>query len=348
MKALVTGGAGFIGSHLTEALLDGGHSVIALDNMSTGRIENVQQLSGRREYELAVGDVRDDALVASLVNRVDVIFHLAAALGVKHVVERPVHTIETNVGGTETVLRHACLQKKLVLVASTSEVYGKGTALPFREDADLVLGNPTKTRWGYATSKLIDEFLALGYWKEQKSPVIVVRFFNTVGPRQNPQYGMVLPNFVRRALAGLPLTVHGNGLQTRSFTWVGDVVWAMTRLIEEPRALGQIFNIGNGAEISIRELASKVKAITGSASDISFAQYSEVFGEGFEDMARRVPDITKLRKMVGYEPRVHLDEIIERVIDYCLDQPEFRSEAAVSTLPPALRFTREVVLPLAG
>lgn len=348
MKALVTGGAGFIGSHLTEALLTGGHSVIALDNMSTGRVENIEQLSGRRDYELVVGDVRDEALVSSLIDRVDVVFHLAAALGVKHVVERPVHTIETNVGGTETILRHASRQKKLVLIASTSEVYGKGTALPFREDADLVLGNPTKTRWGYATSKLIDEFLALGYFKEHNSPVIVVRFFNTVGPRQNPQYGMVLPNFVRRALAGLPLTVHGTGEQTRSFTWVGDVVWAMMRLIEEPRAVGQIFNIGNGAEITIRDLAARVKAITGSASVISFARYSDVFGEGFEDMARRVPDITKLREMVGYEPQVQLDDMIERVIEYCLDQPEFSSEAAIATLPSALRRAREVVLPLAG
>jgi len=218
--------------------------------------------------------------------------------------------------GTETVLKHASEQRKLVLVASTSEVYGKGHALPFREDADLVLGAPSKTRWGYATSKLLDEFLALGYWKERQSPVIVVRFFNTVGPRQSSRYGMVLPNFVKRALEGAPMTVHGDGTQTRSFTWVGDVVSAMVKLVNEPTAYGEVFNVGNGAEISIKELAEKVKAMTRSRSPIEFVPYTAVFDDSFEDMPRRVPDISKIRRMVGYSPTVHLDEIIANVVAY--------------------------------
>jgi UDP-glucose 4-epimerase len=348
LKALVTGGAGFIGSHLSEALLDEGHSVTALDNLSTGRLENIEHLSHRRGFELVVGDVADDDLAGRLVEQADVVFQLAAALGVKHVVDRPVHTIETNVGGTATVLRHASRLRKLTLVASTSEVYGKGTVLPFKEDADLVIGPPTRTRWGYATSKLIDEFLALGYRKEHGTPVIVVRFFNTVGPRQNPQYGMVLTNFVRQALSGRALTVHGQGHQTRSFTWVGDVVWAMLRLVEEPRAVGEVFNIGNGAEISIRDLASKVIAITGSSSDVVFTPYAEVFGAGFEDMSRRVPDLTKLRQTIGYEPQVHLDEIIERVKEFWLEQADAAPaslDSAVTSSDPA---SRTPELPLAG
>jgi UDP-glucose 4-epimerase len=348
MKALVTGGAGFIGSHLSEALLGQGHSVTALDNLSTGCVENVEHLSDRRPFELLVGDVTDDDLVGRLVEQADVVFHLAAALGVKHVVDRPVHTIETNVGGTATVLRHASRLRKLTLVASTSEVYGKGTALPFREDADLVIGPPTKTRWGYATSKLIDEFLALGYRKEHGTPVIVTRFFNTVGPRQNPQYGMVLTNFVRQALAGLPLTVHGHGQQTRSFTWVGDVVWAMMRLVEEPRAVGEVFNIGSGGEISIRDLASKVIAITRSSSDVAFAPYAEIFGAGFEDMSRRVPDITKLGQTIGYEPQVHLDEIIERVRDFWLEQPGVALASPAPTVTLGVAEPRTLALAVAG
>jgi UDP-glucose 4-epimerase len=267
-------------------------------------------------FTLTIDSVRNEAVLNPLIDNADVIFHLAAAVGVRLVVDRPVHTIETNVHGTESVLRRASERRKLVLVASTSEVYGKGLKLPFSEDADLVLGPPTKTRWGYATSKLLDEFLALAYGKEHQSPVIVVRLFNTVGPRQSSRYGMVLPNFVKRSLNGDPIIVHGDGTQTRSFTWVGDVVWAMMALVNEPKAIGQIFNIGNGAEISIRDLAWKVKAATGSDSPVQFAPYSQVFDESFEDMPRRVPDITKIRRFVGYEPTVHLDEIIEHVIDF--------------------------------
>ena len=316
MRALITGGAGFIGSHLAESLLDQGHDVTVLDDLSTGSIDNITHLSARPGFRLTIGSVTNEKVVGDLMDTADMTFHLAAAVGVRLVVSAPVHTIETNVHGTETVLRQAAKQRKLVVVASTSEVYGKGTVFPFREDADLVLGPPTKTRWGYATSKLIDEFLALAYWKERQVPVIVVRFFNTVGPRQSARYGMVIPNFVRRALAGQPLIVHGDGLQTRSFTWVGDVVSALLALVDEPRSVGEVFNIGNGAEVSILELAQRVKAMTGSGSPIQFVPYHDVFGDNFEDMSRRVPDISKIQRMVGYRPKVHLDEILERVIAY--------------------------------
>ena len=264
MRVLITGGAGFIGSHLAEALLRRGYEVMVLDDLSTGRLENIAHLLAFRGFEYTIGSVTNERMVAALMDECDVVFHLAAAVGVRLVVNSPVHTIRTNVHGTETVLREAAKKRKLVVVASTSEVYGKGTVLPFREDADLVLGPPTKTRWGYATSKLIDEFLALGYWKERRVPVIVVRFFNTVGPRQSDRYGMVIPNFVRQALAGQPLTVHGDGSQTRSFTWVGDVVSALLALVDEPRTVGEVFNIGNGAEVSIRELAERITTVTSS------------------------------------------------------------------------------------
>jgi nucleoside-diphosphate-sugar epimerase len=290
--------------------------VSVLDDLSTGRLENVEHLQHHPRFACTIGSVMDEAVLGRLIERADVVFHLAAAVGVRLVIERPVHTIETNVHGTETVLRHARRNGKLVLVASTSEVYGKSANLPFREDADLVMGPPAKTRWGYATSKLLDEFLALGYWKEYQSPVIVVRFFNTVGPRQSARYGMVLPNFVRRALQGETITVHGDGSQTRSFTWVGDVVSAVTALVQEPKAVGEVFNIGNGAEVSIGDLALKVKAMTGSDSPIERVPYNQVFDDSFEDMPRRVPDIEKIARLVGYKPSVHLDEIIERVIDY--------------------------------
>jgi len=322
MRALITGGAGFIGSHLAERLLEEGHQVAILDDLSTGRLENIEHLAGHPRFSATIGSVLDEAVLGPLVDECDTIFHLAAALGVKFVVDRPIHTMHTNVHGTETVLRHAARGRKNVLVVSTSEVYGKSNVLPFREDADLVLGPPNKTRWNYATSKLLDEFLALGYWKEEQLPVRVVRLFNTVGPRQNSQYGMVLPNFVRRALAGEPIVVHGDGAQTRSFTWVGDVVSALIGLVKNPRTCGEVFNVGNGAEISIRDLALKVKQMTGSDSPIAFVPYNQVFDDGFEDMRRRVPDITKIGEFIGYRPTVHLDEIIEHVVDYWAETGE--------------------------
>jgi UDP-glucose 4-epimerase len=316
MRLLITGGAGFVGSHLADALLAQGEEVYALDNLSTGSIDNIEHLKSHPRFRYTIDSVDNEPLLAELIDRADVVVHLAAAVGVKKIVEEPVHTIENNVHGTEVVLRHANKKKKLVIVASTSEVYGKSLAVPFREDADLVLGPTTKHRWAYACSKAIDEFLALAYYKEKKLPVIVIRLFNTVGPRQTGQYGMVIPNFVRQALAGQPITVFGDGTQSRSFTYVGDVVDGLIRLMRHPEAVGQVFNIGNGEEISIRALAERVKALTRSGSDIVTIPYDQAYEAGFEDMPRRVPDITKIRTLVGYEPKVHLDEILERVIDF--------------------------------
>jgi UDP-glucose 4-epimerase len=316
MRVLITGGAGFVGSHLSEALLERGDEVFILDNLSTGSIENVVHLKGNPRFHYTIDTVSNEPVLAELIDRCDIVVHLAAAVGVKLIVEQPVHTIETNVHGTEVVLKHANKKKKLVLIASTSEVYGKSTEVPFREDADLVLGPTAKHRWAYACSKMIDEFLALAYWKERKLPVIVVRLFNTVGPRQTGQYGMVIPNFVRQALAGQPITVFGDGTQSRSFTYVGDVVKAMVALIDEPRAIGQVFNIGNGKEISIRQLAEKVKQLTGSQSEIVLVPYEKAYEAGFEDMPRRVPDIGRIQSLVGYAPTVELDETLTRVIEH--------------------------------
>ncbi len=316
MKALITGGAGFVGSHLAERLLDDGHGVFILDDLSTGSINNIAHLKSRQGFEYTIDSVANDSLVAELIDRSDVVFHLAAAVGVKLIVEQPVHTIETNVHGTEVVLKHASKKKKLVVIASTSEVYGKSTDIPFREGADLVLGPSIKHRWAYACSKLIDEFLALAYWKEKKLPVIIVRLFNTVGPRQTGTYGMVLPTFIRQALTGQPLTVFGDGTQSRSFTYVGDVVEALVRLMEEPRAVGQVFNVGNTGEITMLELAQRVKLATGSSSPIELIPYDQAYEEGFEDMPRRVPDISKIHDLVGYTPKLALDEIIARVVSH--------------------------------
>jgi UDP-glucose 4-epimerase len=316
MRALITGGAGFIGSHLADALLQGGDEVAVLDNLSTGSIENIEHLKANPRFHYTIDTVANEPVLAELIDRCEVVFHLAAAVGVKKIVEEPVHTIETNVHGTEVVLKHANKKKKLVVVASTSEVYGKSTEVPFREDADLVLGPTPKHRWAYACSKAIDEFLALAYWKEKKLPVIIIRLFNTVGPRQTGQYGMVIPNFVRQALANQPITVFGDGTQSRSFTYVGDVVRGLMALVDHPKSVGEVFNIGNGHEISIRALAEKVKTMTNSTSEIVTIPYDQAYEAGFEDMPRRVPDISKINKLVGYEPRVHLDDILARVIDY--------------------------------
>jgi UDP-glucose 4-epimerase len=320
MRVLITGGAGFVGSHLSDGLLARGDEVFVLDNLSTGSINNIAHLKGHPRFHYTIDTVTNEPLLAELVDQCDAIVHLAAAVGVKLIVEAPVHTIETNVHGTEVVLKHANKKKKLVVVASTSEVYGKSTDVPFREDADLVLGPSEKHRWAYACSKLIDEFLALAYWKERKLPVIILRLFNTVGPRQTGQYGMVIPTFVRQALAGHPITVFGDGSQSRSFTYVGDVVRAMLGLIDEPRAVGQVFNIGNGQEITIGDLAVRIKDLTKSTSTILRVPYEQAYEAGFEDMPRRVPDISKVRELVGYEPTVELDEILQRVIEYFRQQ----------------------------
>lgn len=321
MRALITGGAGFIGSHLAEALLSDGHHVAVIDNLSTGSIENIAHLKHNAAFSYTIDSIEHEPVLAELVDGCDVVFHLAAAVGVRLIVEEPVRTIETNVHGTEVVLHHANKKKKLVLVASTSEVYGKSVDVPFREDGDLQLGATSKHRWAYACSKAIDEFLALAYWKERRLPVVVVRLFNTVGPRQTGRYGMVVPTFVRQAIAGQPITVYGDGTQSRCFGYVGDVVRALAGLVQEPGAVGEVFNIGNDQEISIRALAERIKAITGSASEIVTMRYEDVYEAGFEDMARRVPDLSKIKKLIGYEPKVQLGQIIEEVAEYIRQRP---------------------------
>ncbi|HVO12508.1 MAG TPA: GDP-mannose 4,6-dehydratase [Vicinamibacteria bacterium] len=317
MKALVTGGAGFVGSHLAECLLDQGHEVHVIDNLSTGSIENIEPLKGHPRFHYLIDSILNEPVLAELVDRVDVVFHLAAAVGVRLIVESPVNTIETNVHGTEMVLKLANKKRKKVLITSTSEVYGKANAVPFREDGDLVMGPTSKGRWSYACSKAIDEFLALAYHKERRLPVVVARLFNTVGPRQTGRYGMVIPSFVKQALLGHPITVYGDGTQTRCFTYVSDVVSQLLALAQEERAVGEVFNIGNDREeVTILDLARRVKAHAASPSEIVRVPYDEAYEAGFEDMARRVPDLGKLRALTGYVPRVGLDQIIERVIAY--------------------------------
>jgi UDP-glucose 4-epimerase len=317
VKALLTGGAGFVGSHLAEALLARGDTVYVLDDLSTGSIDNIDALKTHERFHYAIDSVMNERVVAEMIDRVDVVFHLAAAVGVRLIVESPVNTIETNVHGTEMVLKLANKKKKKVLIASTSEVYGKSEVVPFREDADLVMGATTKGRWSYACSKAIDEFLALAYNKEKRLPVVIARLFNTVGPRQTGRYGMVIPNFVKQALTGRPITVYGDGKQSRCFTYVSDVVGALVKLVEDDTAVGHVFNIGNDREeVSILDLANRVKQRAGSKSAIEMVPYEKAYEEGFEDMPRRVPDLGKIRRQIGYEPQVQLDEILDRVIAY--------------------------------
>jgi UDP-glucose 4-epimerase len=316
LRVMITGGAGFIGSHLADAYLERGDEVCVIDDLSTGKIENIQHLKSQPRFQYTIDSLHNKPLTAELVDQCDVVFHLAAAVGVKLIVESPVRTIETNVSGTEIVLSIANKKKKKVLVASTSEVYGLSTDVPFREDGNLVMGATTKGRWSYACSKAIDEFLALAYWREKKLPTIVVRLFNTVGPRQTGQYGMVIPTFVKQALAGRPITVYGDGKQSRCFGYVGDVVGALIKLMDHQDAVGNVFNIGSVEEISILNLAERVKQLTQSQSEIVFVPYDEAYEEGFEDMPRRIPDITKVRGLVGFEPKMALDGILQSVIDY--------------------------------
>jgi UDP-glucose 4-epimerase len=316
LRFLITGGAGFIGSHLAERLLDRGDAVVLLDNLSTGSVENIRHLKASDRLQYHLDSIENRQLLAELVDDADVVVHLAAAVGVKLIVESPVRTIETNVNGTQLILEAACKKRKLVVTASTSEVYGKNTNVPFHEDADLVLGPTTKGRWSYAASKALDEFLALSYWKEKKLPVIVARFFNTVGPRQTGRYGMVLPNFVKAALDNRPISVYGNGKQSRCFCDVKDTVEALVRLMNTPGAVGEVVNIGNTEEISIEDLALRVKQRTGSSSPIEYIPYDQAYEPGFEDMMRRVPAVKKLEALTGFRPQTSLNEIIDRVIAF--------------------------------
>jgi nucleoside-diphosphate-sugar epimerase len=316
LRVLITGGAGFIGSHLADAYLERGDEVLVIDDLSTGTIENIRHLKNNPRFHYTIDSVHNQPVTAELVDQSDVVVHLAAAVGVKLIVESPVRTIETNVHGTEVVLALANKKKKRVMIASTSEVYGLSADVPFREDGNLVMGATTKGRWSYACSKAIDEFLALAYWREKKLPTTIVRLFNTVGPRQTGRYGMVIPTFVKQALAGRPITVYGNGKQTRCFGFVGDVVGALIKLMDRSDSVGQVYNIGSNEEISIFQLAEKVKELTNSDSEIVFVPYDEAYEEGFEDMPRRVPDITKINQLVGFRPEMTLEGILQSVISF--------------------------------
>jgi UDP-glucose 4-epimerase len=315
LRYLITGGSGFIGSHLADALLNRGEEVFILDDLSTGSVENVRHLKSHERFHYFFDSITNKQLLVELVDESDVVIHLAAAVGVRLIVESPVRTLETNVYGTQLVLDAASKKKKLVVAASTSEVYGKSDKVPFREDADLVLGPTTKGRWSYAASKALDEFLALSYWKEKKQPVIVVRLFNTVGPRQTGRYGMVLPTFVRQALEGLPITIFGTGGQSRCFCDVQDTIEAMIRLMSKDAAVGEVVNIGTNEEVTIEGLARIVKQRTNSPSPIEYVAYDKAYEPGFEDMLRRVPSLEKLEQLVSFRPSIRLPEIVDRVID---------------------------------
>ena len=316
MRYLITGGAGFIGSHLCEHLLQQGHEVFIIDDLSTGSIENIEHLRTDKHFHVQIDTIANVPLLAELVDRCDTVIHLAAAVGVQLVMENPIKTIQTNVAGTELVLRQANKKKKKVLIASTSEVYGKSEKIPFREDQDLVLGPPTKGRWRYACSKALDEFMALAYWEEKKLPVVIFRLFNTVGPRQTGRYGMVLPRFAKQALAGAPITVYGDGKQTRCFTYVKEVCEILSRLALEEKAVGEIYNIGGQDEIAMRDLAEKVKQYTHSSSEIVYLPYEQVFGKDFEDFARRVPATDKLFNLLGIRPHMTIDQILAEMVEY--------------------------------
>ncbi len=327
MRVLITGGAGFIGSHLCDALLARGDLVHVVDDLSTGCVDNIAHLRDHPRFEYTIGSVSERSLLAELIDDCDVVFHLAAAVGVKLIVQSPVQTIQNNIFGTEVVLSLAAKKLKQVLVASTSEVYGLSQQVPFREDGPLVLGATTKGRWSYACSKATDEFLALAYWREHGLPTVIVRLFNTVGPRQAGRYGMVVPTFVRQALAGRPITVHGDGTQSRCFTHVADVVHALLALMAHPAAIGEVVNIGSTEEITIEALARHVKSLAGSPSRITHVPYSEAYEAGFEDMPRRLPDITKIEQMIGFRPTRSLDHILGDVIAHERAAEEHRSPA---------------------
>jgi len=316
MKILITGGAGFIGSHLAEKLLERGHEVFIIDNLWTGKLANIGKIQNHKKFHLVVDTILNESVMNELIFKVDHIYHLAASVGVKNIMDHPVETLDINVKGTETVLRLANRFKKKVLIASTSEVYGKHVEHAVSEDDDRVMGSVKKRRWAYACSKTLDEFQALAYFDEKKLPVVIGRLFNTVGPRQTGQYGMVLPSFVQSALLGKPISVYGDGTQSRSFAHVNDVVQAITKLMDEPAAEGEIFNVGNDTEVTINELAQKIREMTGSDSEIEHIPYEKAYGPGFEDMKRRCPNIEKVRKLIGFEPSYDLTAMIQSVIDY--------------------------------
>jgi UDP-glucose 4-epimerase len=332
-KILVTGGAGFIGSHLCELLLHSGYQVVAIDNLSTGRLDNIQHLLPMQGFQFVRETIKNSQVLDRLTSEADILIHLAAVVGVKLIVEDPVNTIATNIMGTEAVLTTANRYQCKVMLASTSEVYGKGLKVPFNEEDDTVMGPTSHSRWSYATSKAIDEFLGLAYYHQFGLPVVVMRFFNTVGPRQTGRYGMVLPRFVRQALTGEPITIYGDGEQSRCFSDVADVIGATVKLAEHPEAVGQVFNIGSNEEVTIRELAEKVLAATGSSSKIVYVPYEEAYAPGFEDMRRRVPDLTKISKLIGYKTQYSLDDTLRRVIVY--ERQQLLKQSKHPTLPRA-------------
>jgi len=326
MKILITGGAGFVGSHLADKLYNEGHEITIIDDLSTGRYQNLAHLEGKERFRLIIETVLNAKLVEELVREADRVYHMASAVGVKLIMEHPVKTIETIFRGTDIVLGFCSRYRKRVLIPSTSEVYGKSTQVPFEEDNDIIKGSTSKHRWAYACAKELDEFLALAHWRESRLPVAVVRLFNTVGPRQTGQYGMVVPNFVKAAVRGEPLIVHGDGSQSRCFGHVLDVIEGLTRVIETPECFGQVVNIGNAEEVTIKQLAEKAIALTESASEIKYIPYEEAYGEGFEDMRRRVPSLEKAKRLVGYEPTRTLDQIINDVAEQF--RVELKSETA--------------------
>ncbi len=321
VRALITGGAGFIGSHLSEALIEAGHEVTIIDDLSTGRFENIEHLTNNSRFRFAIETITNTSVMDRLVSECDIVYHLAAAVGVDLIVSSPVRVIETNVHGTDIVLKTARRYRKKVMIASTSEIYGKSNRSPFREDDDRVLGSTTRSRWSYSTSKALDEFLALAYHKETGLSIVIARLFNTVGPRQRGRYGMVIPRFVQWALAGEPIQVYGDGKQSRCFANVRDVVKAIVRLADCEEADGQVFNIGSQEEITIHELAERVIARTRTSSEIVLIPYGQAYEEGFEDMRRRVPDISKIKEHIGWEPETSLDETLEEIITYFRDHP---------------------------
>jgi nucleoside-diphosphate-sugar epimerase len=334
-KILVTGGAGFIGSHLGELLVHNGHTVVAIDNLSTGKLDNIVHLLPMPAFQFVRESITNSQVLDRLTSEADIIIHLAAVVGVKLIVEDPVNTIATNIMGTEAVLTTANRYGCKVMLASTSEVYGKGSKVPFNEEDDCVMGPTSHSRWSYATSKAIDEFLGLAYYRQFKLPVVVMRFFNTVGPRQTGQYGMVVPRFVRQALANEPITIYGDGKQSRCFADVADIISAIYKLSSHPAAVGQVFNVGATEEVTIRELAERIIAATGSQSKIIYVPYEEAYAPGFEDMRRRMPDLTKVHQLIGYEPSFTLNDTLMRVIDF--ERQQLVKQSKEPTLPRSSR-----------